>query len=244
MKRLATLFFAALFALQSIAGPFSISGSTSATVGAVTYATLIANSPCNAARNTYTALVTDWGANGTSVRCVSAASRWLPSNGQTVVKRMGAAVTGIANTETIATQVQMPIAALQAGDTIMVYASVSKSGVTDNLQVSFRWGTAGTTSDTALTGLSLLTVLGATGQAGGFIGAIRVVSNTSAVKLGNNNAQVSPYGGSVGTAAAAATTTGLSDASSNAIWLSFGLRSSSTTDTVGVQEVTIIHIAG
>jgi hypothetical protein len=78
-------------------------------LGSFTYATL----PSASANSGLEAFASDWGVNGTKVR--SNGTRWLPINGQTVLKRMGAAVSAIANTETIVIQTQLPIGALQTG---------------------------------------------------------------------------------------------------------------------------------
>jgi hypothetical protein len=211
--------------------------------GQFTYASLVSIAPCTAALNGYGAFVTDWGTNGTEVRCKGSATRWVPVNGETTLTRMGVAVSAIANTETIVIQTQLPIGALQAGDMIFIRGSVNKSGTTDTLQLTVRWGTAGTTADTALTGLSAYQQLSAATMAGGPIIGFRVISNTSAQKLGANSNASSPYG-STGSAALAAATTSLADASSNAIWITVTIKSSSTTDTVGAQEFSIIHEAG
>jgi hypothetical protein len=94
-----------------------------------------------------------------------------------------------------------------------------------------------------LTGLSAYQQLSAATTAGAPIIGFRVISNTSAQKLGANANASSPYG-STGSAALAAATTSLADASSNAIWITATIKSSSTTDTVGAQEFSIIHEAG
>jgi hypothetical protein len=156
---------------------------------------------------------------------------------------MGAAVSGIANTETIASQVQVPAGYLQAGDIIFIRVSANKSGSTDNLLVSLRVGTAGTTADTALTGLSGLSIASTTNVTAGVMIGARIISNTSAQKMGMNGSNFGSYSSGSSSAIAAATT-GLSDLSANAVWLTFTIKSSGTTDTVGIQELTIVHEAG
>jgi hypothetical protein len=160
-----------------------------------------------------------------------------------VLKRAGTAVSSIANVETIVTQVQMPVGALQTGDLILIHDSVSKTGTTDSAQISVRMGTAGTTADTAITGLSSYAQLAAASVSGGGIYSIRVLSATSAQKLGNNAGGTSAYGGS-GASAIAAATAGLADMTANAVWITLTIKSSGTTDTVGWQEASIIHEVG
>jgi hypothetical protein len=207
------------------------------TIGPTTYANL----PSASANPGMEAFVSDWGANGTKVRSIN--GRWLPMNGQTVLKRMGGAVSGIANTETILAQIQVPAGAIQSGDLIYIRMSANKSGTTDSIQVSLRVGTTGTVSDTAITGLSALSIASTTNVTSGVLFGVRVLSNTSMQKMGMNGTNFGSYSsGSTGVIAAA--TTGLSDISSNAIWLTMTVKSSGTTDTVGAQELTIIHEAG
>src|SRR4051812_13805676 len=100
--------------LRAVAEPSSL--------GVVTFANL----PSAASNPSVSAFVSDWGANGTTVR--SNGTRWIPTNGQTVLKRMGAPVTGITNSETIVAQVQVPIGTFQSGDTILIRFAGGKSG--------------------------------------------------------------------------------------------------------------------
>lgn len=188
------------------------------------------------------ALVTDVG-GAPGIHVVSDGTRWKPVNGQAVLKRMGAAVSGINNTETVVAQALLPAGILQAGDSIFMRLSANKTGTTDNLTVSLRVGTAGTTADTALTGLSALSVASTTNITAGVMLGVRVLSNTSAQKMGMNGSNFGSYS-SGSTAAIAAATTGLPDLSANAVWLTFTVKSSGATDTVGVQELSIIHEAG
>jgi hypothetical protein len=213
-------------------------GSTA--LGSMTYAALVASYPASSWTN-YTAFVTNWGANGTSVR--SNGTRWIPNNGQVILKKMGSAVSGLASTETAVVSVQLPAGVLQAGDTIRIILSLSKTGTTDTGAISVRIGVNGTTADSALTGLSAFASLTAAQISGGPIYAVRILSSTSAQKTGNNSSNASGYGGA-GAGAAAAATTGLTDMSSNAVYITVGAKSGGGTDTVGVQEVTIIHEAG
>lgn len=243
MKKLIALFVAALVALQSLAAPLGATSPTGPTyIGSMTYASLTTNFVCDATRSGFEAFASDWGANGTKVRCN--ATRWLPINGQTLMKRMSAVTGNIANTETILDKALFPINALQNGDMVFVRGSCGKSGTTDTMLLTVRWGTAGTTSDTALTGLSSYQQLSAGSQSIGFIQGIRIISATSAEKLGAAANSTSAYGPTGAAAAVAAVTTSLSDASANAIYITVSAASGGATNTIACQELSIIHEAG
>jgi hypothetical protein len=154
------------------------------------------------------------------------------------MKSLGPAVSGVANSETIVLQSSFPINTLQANDTIRIWLTGTKSGATDNYNVTVRIGTAGTTADTAVTGLSSFALMSASGRSGGGIFDIKVVSSTSVLKVGNNGTGNAAY--LVGSTAAPAATT-ITDASANALFVSLSIASSSTTDTVAITSGQIVH---
>lgn len=199
-------------------------------LGERTQATL----PSAASWSGYTATLTDLGENGTYVH--SNGTRWRVLNGSGSLKTLGAAVTGIANSETIVLQTLIPAGAWQTNDLLLFNnLSILKSGTTDTGRLTVRIGTAGTTADTAITGLSAMSIVSA---ANTMYGAsplgIKLVSATSAQRLGQNS--IVPFGGASSGSIAATT---ISDASSNALYVSVSLSSSGTTDTLTIQSADI-----
>lgn len=178
---------------------------------------------------------TDVGENGTILQ--SNGTRWRALNGEAALKTLGTTVTGIVNVEQIVAQTLLPAGLLQANDVLRVRVSGSKSGATDSAQLTVRIGTLGTTGDTALTGLSGFAVIGGSSRSGGYDVGIKLISTTSAVKLGVNATGSSPYIGQSSGVAAAATT--ITDAASNALYLSVGFVTTGTTDTLSVNEAVI-----
>lgn len=199
---------------------------------AIPYATLVASYPA-ASYSGYEAYCSDLGANGT--RMVSNGTRWRPVNGETTLKTVAAAQTGITSAETIVLQSLIPAGAWQVNDTIRIWLAATKSGTTDSGLLSVRVGTAGTTADTAITTLSAYTLMAAAGVAGGSISDIKLVSATTAQRLGTSSGATGTYQTASGSGAAAAATT-ISDASTNALYVSVTLKSSAANDTVGVQS--------
>ena len=180
-------------------------------------------------------LFTDIGSSGTLMRYAN--SRWRPLAGQAQLASLGAAVTGIANSETIVLQTLIPAGAWQNNDTIRLWLTTTKTGTTDTGLLTVRIGTAGTTSDTAITGLSGFIFMPAAAiVASGGIVDIKLNSATSAQKLGNNTTQNGSYVG--GSNAAAATTT-ITDASANALYVSVAVYSGGTTNTMSIQAAQI-----
>jgi len=211
--------------------PVAVDASKTLLTGII--ATTWGNRPSSAG-NGQLYLFTDLGASGTLMRYAN--SRWRPLAGQAQLASLGAAVTGIANSETIVLQTLIPAGAWQNNDTLRIWFATIKSGATDNANITVRVGTAGTTADTAITGLSALAIMTATGRSVGGIFDINLVSATSAQKVGSNSGGNGAYVGSQ-TAAAAATT--ITDASANALYVSVSLASSSTNDTLTMQTAQI-----
>jgi hypothetical protein len=190
-----------------------------------------ANLPAAAANANVVAFATDLG-TGTLVR--SNGTRWLPVGGVATLKALGAAVSGVANSETIELQTLLPVNAWQANDRLRLYLVGTKTGTTDAFNLTVRIGTAGTTSDTAITGLSALQMFTASGINGGGIFDIKLVNATSAQKLGANASGVMTY--TINSASAVAAATTISDASANALYVSVSIASSGTTNTVGLTD--------
>lgn len=195
-------------------------------------ATTFSGLPAAASYSGSFALVTNLGA-APGVWLVSDGTRWKTFSGEATLKALGNPIAGIANTETIILQTLIPAAAWQTNDTIRVWLTTTKSGTTDIGNLTVRVGTAGTTADTAITGLSAFALMGATAVSGGGIFDIKLLSATSAQKLGSNSGNTHTYQNSSGTAAVAAATT-ITDASANALWVSVGLASAGATNTVSV----------
>lgn len=190
-----------------------------------------ANKPSSAAASGLY-LFTDVGSSGTLMRY--AGGRWRPLAGQAQLASLGATVTGITNSETIVLQTLIPAGAWQTNDSIRIWVTASKSGTTNTANLSVRVGTAGTTADTAITGLSAFSLITAANILAGAIYDVKLVSATSAQKVGNNASAASAYQGATTAGAAAATV--ITDASANALYVTVTLASSGATDTVSIQS--------
>lgn len=202
-------------------------------LGSFTYATL----PAAASYSGMEAFASDWGANGTKVR--SNGTRWLPVGGRVLHKHLGAAVTGVANTATIVLQTPlMPVGSAQAGDAFYLdITGLTKSGTTDNLNVTAYCGTAGTTSDASL--ITTNTPLAAASQSGGVLYVLKVIDNTHIQRIGPISSN-----GEYAVAAASALNAAVvvSDLSANAEYLSVAIASSGTTNTVAISDGAIWQI--
>lgn len=212
--------------------PVAVDASKTLLTGIIS--TTWANRPSSAG-NGQMYLFTDLGASGTIMRY--SGSRWRPLAGQAQLASLGAAVTGITNSETIVLQTLIPAAAWQTNDTIRVWLHGSKSGTTDTYSIWVRVGTAGTTADTAITGLSGYQFMPAAGVTGGGIYDVKLASATSAQKIGGSlTAVMSYYTNQLGALSAA---TVISDASTNPVYVSLSVASSGATNTVAVQSAQI-----
>jgi hypothetical protein len=165
-----------------------------------------------------------------------AGGRWRALAGQAMLRR-AVPVSGIATAETIVMQSLLPAGSWQIGDEIRLRIAGAKSGATDVGSVTVRVGTAGTTADTAVTGLSAFQLMAGTQRGYGVEFGVCLVSATSAQKVGVNANGNGSYSTSTATAVAAATA--ITDASSNALWISLGLLSAGATDTLSLQSGSI-----
>jgi hypothetical protein len=183
------------------------------------------------------ALVNDIGPAGFGSLWISDGTRWRLLGGRQVIAMLGAAVGSIANSETVVMQTAaaLPAGSWQTNDVLRLSFTVNKSGTTDALTGNVRIGTAGTTGDTAV--VSATTILAAANRSGTFQFDIKLVSATSAQRVGvATTAQVSA------TAEVAAVT--ISSAATAALFVSFTILSSSTNDTVGITSGQIELITG
>lgn len=197
-------------------------------LGERTQATL----PSAASWSGYTAMLTDLGENGTYVH--SNGTRWRVVNGTASLKTLGAAVSGIANSETIVLQTPIPAGAWQMNDTIRIYATATKSGTTDAGRISVRIGTAGTIADTVVTGISNRSINTSSSLTAGGIYDIKSVSATSAQLVGGTANGAHTYIANTSGVIVAATT--IPDASANALYVTVTMSSSGATDTVAIQS--------
>lgn len=170
---------------------------------------------------------TDVGAFGTLL--ISNGVRWRALGDASTLAALGAPVTGIGAAETIVLQAQIPAGAWQTNDSILVWLTSTKSGATNPGNLSVRIGTAGTTADTPVTGLSAYAYMTAGGLAGGGLYEIKLISATSAQKMGGNLNGADSYTANGTTAAAAATV--ITSAALNALWVSVSIFGGAT-DTV------------
>lgn len=163
-------------------------------------------------------LFTDVGSSGTLMRY--AGSRWRPLAGQAMLASLGATVTGITNTETIFLQTLIPAGAWQTNDLIRVIFSALKSGTTDTGVFTVRVGTNGTTADTSV---FASTALSAASRTYGLTKDIKLTAATS-------SQDIPVYLGASSSALTAAVA--ITNASSNALYVSLSWASGGTTDTI------------
>ena len=182
-------------------------------------------------------LFTDVGSSGTLMRYAN--GRWRPLAGQAMLASLGASVSGVTNSETIVLQTLIPAGAWQTNDTIRLFFTGGKSGTTDTYLITVRVGTAGTTADTAITGLSGFTGMIAANFSAGWIFDIKLNSATSAQRLGSSGAQSGSFTSS---AAAVASATTITDASANALYVSLSIYSGGATNTVSINNGSILLI--
>jgi hypothetical protein len=189
------------------------------------------------------AFVSDWGATGTKVR--SNGTRWLPMGGRALLKHLGPAQSGVGSTSTIVLQSpQLPAGLIQTGDLILFdITGMAKNGTTDNGVLDCLVGTAGTTADTSLLAGAAVTAMAAANQTADAMLCFKVVSSTSAQRVGVQNGSGLYGGGGVSTVAAPVAVT-VPNLSSSAVFLSFAIASSGATNTMAIQEGSIWHVAG
>ncbi len=231
MKRLVTWLLVAAIQASGFGPAFAaIAPDSGKTLLGSVVSTTWANRPTSAGADQIY-LFTDVGSSGTLMRY--AGSRWRPLAGQAQLAALGAAVTGIANSETIVLQALIPAGVWQTSDSVRIWATINKSGTTDTGLLTVRIGTTGTTSDTAITGLSSFLLFSAANLSGGSTFDIRLNSATSAQKVGSNLNGSASYSTPNSAAAPAAATT-ITDASANALYVSLSLASGGATNTLSI----------
>lgn len=199
---------------------------TAPTITGRTWATIIGTTPTAGTID----FATDLGP-GTHVSYVG--SRWKPVNGRATLAMLGAQQTGIANVETIVLQTLIPANTIQVNDVIRITAELTKSGTTDTCSVCVRVGTAGTTSDTAVVNGAGYIAAANKGWAG--FNDFKLLSATSLGKVGGSPA-ISTGVGPVSAGSAESAPVTITSAAANALYVSFTIKSSSTSDTVGISN--------
>jgi hypothetical protein len=140
--------------------------------------------------------------------------------------------------ETIVYQTLLPAAFLNVYDRLRLFQSVSKAGTTNTGVLTFRFGTAGTTSDTSVFSGSAIST---SSRVIGNIHDFKVASATTLqhLGLGNTNSVLGSYSGSGTTAFPAAVT--ISDVS-NALYFSIGITAGGTDD-LALEDCYLQYIA-
>lgn len=206
-------------------------GSAPITVTAQHPSSVFASLPAAAGVSGQVYLVTDVGASpGTLL--ISNGTRWKPVNGKASIRVLGPPIAGLTNVEAVSVQTALPAALLVVGDQIRIFTTASKSGTTDTGNYILRLGTAGTTSDTALLSSGLFNLAD---RAWGHILSMKIASATSVQRSGPANSNFGSYGAVATTIPAATTISNIS----NALFITVDMTSTSTTDTLTIQECEI-----
>lgn len=185
--------------------------------------------------NRATAFVSDCGAYGALLIYLN--GRWRPISGSVVLTNRGAPISGIAQVETIVLQGFIPAPLLQLYDAIRVWTGPTKTGLTDQGNVAWRCGIAGTTADTQINTPAAGNWIGNSALAGG-TGPYdyRIESLTSIRHCGNAGASssgwASSYGGSSAGAQPAAVV--IPSVATNGLYFSLGVLSTGATNTIGM----------
>jgi hypothetical protein len=161
---------------------------------------------------------------------------WRNATQRQTIYALGAASGSINNSETICAQVLLPAGFLKQYDHIRIWVGMSKSGTTDTGLVGIRIGTGGTTSDTQIFTGSVLT---AANVSYGQWFDLKVQSATSVRKEGFGGTGQASEGG--GSSAAYATAVTISNVS-NALYVSVTVNSSSTNNTVKLEDCIIEYL--
>jgi len=163
-----------------------------------------------------------WAFNGTI---------WKPVSGRVTLAKLNTPITGLTNSEVVSAQLLLPAGFFKVGDRLEAMMSFEKSGTTDTGSMHIRMGTAGTTADTELNTIAAITAANRV-----FRGQyeFRVEAATTIARL---NTLAGSFGGSA-SAAADVTIANIS----NALYINFGVVSSSTNDTVGLRDIVLTLI--
>lgn len=159
---------------------------------------------------------------------------WKAVNGQALLASLDAQSTTVSNSEVIKLQYQLPAAFWQVGDCARVFLHMAKSGTVDTGSIRVRVGTAGTTSDAAIIAPTLMA---ASAQSAAVIYDLCLEDATTLNGMTN---PATGYGQtSTGTFGAGTTISNVS----NALWISIGLFSGGTTNTVTLDRAQIYYIS-
>jgi len=156
-------------------------------------------------------------------------TRWKPLNGIVTLSTLYTPSGNIGNTATIVHQYLIPAGMWQLNDVLRISGYTGKSGTTDQMIAYFYVGTAGTTSDTQVNASTWMT---AASVSAAYFCEIKLTTATTS----QLNSITSGYGGSSSAVPAGVT---ISSASANALYVSFGIRSAGTTDTVKAYSASI-----
>jgi len=156
---------------------------------------------------------------------------WKPASGRVTLAKLNTAITGLTNSEAVSAQLLLSAGFLRGGDRLEMMISGTKSGTSDTGGVRIRMGTAGTTSDTALVSSTMM-VAGNLSARGKF--EFRLTAATTVAPL---SLATGVDGGSAN-AFSDVTITNIS----NALYINFGMVSSSTNDTTGLRDIVLTLI--
>lgn len=178
------------------------------------------------------ALVSNLGAApGTYV--ISNGSRWKVLSGSAMLKGLGDGVSSITNVESLPLQTLLPANSWQVNDTLRFFLTLGKSGTTDTLTGSVYIGPLGTALDPAI--VSNQVWITAANVGAGLIFDIKLISATSAQRLGMGPAAgLGTYTGGSSTAQSSAVV--IDSAAATALYVTVGIKSSSTNNTVSMQS--------
>lgn len=194
--------------------------------GAFTFAALPAASGVAAGTHAW---VTNLGPYGTLM--VSNGTRWRPLDNRAVLHNLTAAVSGIAATETIVQQVQLPAGLLQTNDLVQLLFTLNKSGLAGAANVKVRVGTNGTTADTQVSSHNLMDI---NSQTGACLALLKVASATS-MQVCGPSAAGNLLWMTGGTSPAPVAISNVS----NALWVSLTLARQTNPDTIGIMTGSI-----
>lgn len=159
--------------------------------------------------------------------------RWKPS-GMVTLASLDVAVSGITNTESIALQYLIPASMWALKDHLRLFATMTKSGATDTGIFTVRCGTPGLITDTPI---QSSTMMAAANLAVGTYLDFRLDDATHVQEMGASAAANPGY--SIAGNGAASASTVITSAALNALFISVGIRSSSTNNTVGLIDAVL-----
>lgn len=160
-------------------------------------------------------------------------TRWKPVAGCATLATLDAVSSSVGNSETIVFQYLIPIGALQSKDRLRLALTMTKSGTTDLGDIRIRVGTAGTTSDTQIDSWAMIAAANRTGS---MLIDFRLDDATHFQELTGNAGANSLRGYSSVSSVAFGASVAISSAASNALYFNVSIFSSSTNDTVALQD--------